>query len=101
MAITQVTCGPVNARANTGTTLPVESSQPARKEKLVPGASNQVSTIVANAGDFWHVTTDTAIWIKFGATPVAADGDTHFLPAGSTRSFASTGSNEKIAVLAA
>ncbi|MFC3442803.1 hypothetical protein ACFOKF_16640 [Sphingobium rhizovicinum] len=101
MAITQVTCGPVNARTSSGATMPVEPSQPAKKEKLVPGASNQVSTITANAGDFWHVTTDTAIWVKFGATPVATDGDTHFLPAGSTRSFAATGSNEKIAVLAA
>lgn len=101
MAITQVTCGPVTANTKGGATLPVESSQPAKKEKLVPGASSQASTITANAGDFWHVTTDTPIWVKFGATPVAVDGDTHFLPAGSTRSFAATGSNEKIAVLAA
>jgi hypothetical protein len=81
----------------------VESSQPPRKQRFVPGVSSQASAIVANAAaeDFWHVSTDTAIWLKFGVAPVAADGDTHFLPAGASRSFSSTGAGEKIAVLAA
>lgn len=103
MAITQVTCGPLTARTSSGASLPVEPSQPARKQKFVPGGTSQASSIVANAvaGDYWHVATDTAIWVKFGASPVAVDGDTHFLPAGSARSFAATGTDEKIAVLAA
>ncbi len=99
MAITQVTCGPVNARANTGSTMAVEASQPRQKQKFVPGAS-QASSFAAQAEDFWHVSTDTAIWVKFGVAPVAADGDTHFLPAGSTRSFSAV-AGEKIAILAA
>lgn len=103
MAITHVTCGPVTARASTGSTMAVESSQPARKQKFVPSGTSQASSITGNAaeGDFWHVVTDTAVWIKFATAPVAADGDAHFLPAGSSRSFIATVAAEKIAVITA
>lgn len=99
MAITHVTLGPILARGRAGVTLPVEASQPRDKQKFVPAAS-AASSIVAQEGDFWHVSTDTAVWLKFGATPIAADGDTHFLPAGASRSFSAV-AGEKIAVMAA
>ena len=100
MAITNVTLGPVITRPNSGAPTLVEHSHPRAKQKFVPSGSNQVSTIVAQKGEFWHVTTDTAVWLKFAAAPVAADGDTHFLPAGASRSFSAT-AGDKIAVIAA
>ena len=100
MAITNVTLGPVTARANTGSTMPVEASRPRANQKFVPSGTNQASSITANEGDFWHVTTDTPVWLKFAAAPVAADGDAHYLPAGASRSFSAT-AGDKIAVIAA
>lgn len=100
MPVTHVTCGPVTARI-AGQILPVERSIPGSKQAFTPSGASQQSSITAQATEFWHVTTDTAVWLKFSANPTASAGNDHFLPAGSSRSFSAAGDNEKVAVIAA
>lgn len=102
MATVQINLGRVTALTDaTGAPVMVFDSVDAQAETMNSSASNQVAAKTGKKGYIWSVTALDAIWVKFGATPIAVSGDGWLIAAGTTRTFKVTADGEKIAILAA
>ena len=82
---------------------PLPDSMPVSAENVTSGATSAATTGTASATVFkrqvWTVTSDTAVYIKFAASPTATAGGDWYLPAGASRDFAVSVASEKVAVI--
>lgn len=98
MALVHISILNVQARADTGSTMPIPNSVEAAADTMQSSAASAQSTITAATGRFWSITTKGDIWVKFGVNPTAITEEGHLIVAGSTRFFAVTAANEKVAI---
>jgi FlaA1/EpsC-like NDP-sugar epimerase len=83
MSVVNVSFGP----AATFQGVPTFSPVPAVNENISGGSGSASTTGTAGNNHFARVSTDTAVWITFAATPTAAAGTTFYLPAGVVETF--------------
>lgn len=80
---------------------PVVAADPANAQTLAPTASSAATAITANRGDVCRISTDTAVFVKFGANPTAVSGSGHFIPAGAIADLGFVQQGWKVAVITA
>ncbi|GAA0749495.1 hypothetical protein [Sphingomonas trueperi] len=101
MATVQINLGLVTALTLNGADLPIFDSVDAQAETLDSTAGNVVASKTGKRGYVWCITALDAIWVKFGAAPIATSGDGWLIGAGQTRTFKVTADGEKVAIKAA
>lgn len=99
MATLHIELSVVQARALTGSTLPVADSADAGADTKVTSGVSQLSDLIGQPGQFWTVTAlDGAVFLEFGAgVPVAGSDAGRLLLDGASRDFAVSVANERLA----
>lgn len=98
MGVCHVTIGAV--MCPDGGTGMIEGPNPYAAEDITTSGTHAVSTIAvpANAQNLvWSITTDTDVWLKFGAAPEAKPGEDHLVLANTTRFFGAV-AGQKVSV---
>lgn len=103
MAKVHIVVSRTNARADTGSTLPIPDAIPAQVATITTSAASAVVATMPNGGTMaCHLTAiGGAVWIAFGAAdsaPVAMEGSGWLLQDGESRSFGVT-SGQKLAIV--
>lgn len=104
MAKVHIVVSRTNARADTGSTLPIPDAIPLQTATITTGAASAVVATMPNGGTMaCHLTaTGGPVWLAFGpadgAAPVAMEGSGWLLQDGETRSFG-VASGLKLAIM--
>lgn len=104
MAKVHIVVSRTNARADTGSTLPIPDAIPAATTTVTSGAASAVVAAMPSGGTFaCHLTAiGGPVWVRFGpadaADPVAGEGQGWLLQDGETRSLG-VASGQKLAIV--
>lgn len=80
--------------------VPMFPAVPDAAESITSGVASTAGTATASsANQSVRVSTDTKVWIKFGAAPTAAAGSDHLMAAGTMEYFSGLQSGFKLAVI--
>lgn len=103
MALVHITLCNVQARADTGATMPIPDSVEGAADAIESSGTSAQSSIVA-AGPtllkarFWTIVPKGDVWVTFGTNPTAGADSGHLVLANQPRSFAVTAAGEKVAI---
>ncbi|WP_188064782.1 hypothetical protein [Sphingobium sp. KCTC 72723] len=103
MPLVHITLSNVQARADTGATMPIPDSVEGAADTMQSGGASAQSSIVADGpvllkARFWTIAAKGDVWVKFGSDPLAAADAGHLVLANQPRSFAVTAVGEKVAI---
>lgn len=103
MALVHITLCNVQARADTGATMPIPDSIEGAADTITSSGTSAQSSIVAGGPvllkpRFWTIASKGDVWVKFGTNPTADSDTGHLVLANQPRSFAVTAAGEKVAI---
>lgn len=106
MAKVHIVVSRTNARADTGSTLPIPDAVPVQTATITSAAASAVVATVPAGGAAlaWHVTASGGpVWLAFGpvdgAEPIAQEGSGWLLMDGETRSLGASPLGQRLAIV--